>query len=144
MAKGVYVPLDVNYLRDPKVRRAGPDAELLYLRSLAHAKGGDTDGFVADFDLEVVAVGLPRVQQRVAALVKNGLWIEGTGGWQIASWTKWNKTKKQLADDKAAKQRGAEITNHGRYHTDDQGKVTDFNSSCSLCRDAMQNGGAVA
>lgn len=144
MAKGLYVPLDVNYLRDPKVRRAGPDAELLYLRGLAHAKGGNTDGFIADFDLEVVGVGLPRLKARVAALVANGLWIQGTGGWQIAGWTKWNKTNKQLAADKEAKRRGAEKTNHSRYHTDEHGRVTDFTPSCSLCRDAEANGGAVA
>ena len=141
MAKGIYVPLDVNYLRDPKIRRAGPEAELLYLRSLAHAKGGNTDGFIADFDLDVVAVGLPRTKQRVKALIDNGLWIEGTGGWQIAGWTKWNKTNKQLAEDKEAKRRGAEKTNHSRYH---EGPDGDFNPSCSLCRDAIANGGAVA
>ena len=54
----LYVPLSVNYPRDPKVRRAGPDAELLYVRGLAHAKGARTDGVIYDFDLEVVAVGL--------------------------------------------------------------------------------------
>ena len=37
-APSVYVPLDVNYMRDPKIRRAGPDAELLYLRALAYAR----------------------------------------------------------------------------------------------------------
>lgn len=31
-APSVYVPLDVNYLRDPKVRRAGSEAEVLFVR----------------------------------------------------------------------------------------------------------------
>lgn len=141
MAAGIYVPLDVNYLRDPKVRRAGPEAELLYLRSLAHAKGGSTDGFIADFDLDVVAVGLPRTRQRVKALIDNALWAEVDGGWQIAGWTKWNKTNRQLADDKEAKRRGAEKTNHARYHV---GPDADFNPSCSLCRTALSNGGVIA
>ena len=46
-APSVYVPLDANYLRDPRIRRAGPDAELLYLRALAHAKAGETDAIRA-------------------------------------------------------------------------------------------------
>ena len=54
----MFVPLDVNYMRDPRIRRAGPDAELLYLRALAYAKGGETDGFVHDFDLDANASGL--------------------------------------------------------------------------------------
>ena len=53
----MFVPLDVNYMRDPRIRRAGPDAELLYLRALAYAKGGETDGFVHDFDLDAIATG---------------------------------------------------------------------------------------
>lgn len=139
MAKGVYVPLDVNYLRDPKVRRAGSDAELLYLRGLAHAKGGSTDGFIADFDLEVVGVGLSRLRTRVASLVEHGLWKEVDGGWRIAGWTKWNKTNRQMSEDKEARKLGAEKTNHKRYHLGEDG---DFNPSCSLCRAAMSNGGA--
>lgn len=141
MAKGIYVPLDVNYLRDPKIRKAGPDAELLYLRGLAHAKGGSTDGHIAEFDLPVVAVGLTRIPQRVKALVANGLWEREDEGWYIAGWRKWNKTNRQLAEDKEAKRRGAEKTNHARYHVGPDG---DFNPTCSLCRDAIANGGAVA
>ncbi len=144
MAKGIYVPLDVNYLRDPKVRRAGHEAELLYLRGLAHAKGGNTDGLIADFDLDVVAVGLPRVKQRVVALVENGLWVEVKDGWQVAGWTKWNKTNGELAEEKESKRRGAEQTNHTRYHTDEEGNVTDFNPSCAICRAAQTKRGAVA
>lgn len=139
MAKGVYVPLDVNYLRDTKVRRAGPDAELLYLRGLAHAKGGSTDGFIADFDLEVVGVGLSRLPSRVSSLIANGLWKEVEGGWRICGWTKWNKTNKQMEEDRQARKLGAEKTNHKKYHAGPDG---DFNPSCSLCRDAMASGGA--
>lgn len=139
MAKGVYVPLDVNYLRDPKIRRAGTDAELLYLRGLAHAKGGSTDGFIADFDLEVVGVGMTKLPSRVTSLIDHGLWKEVEGGWRIAGWTKWNKTNKQMSDDKEARKLGAEKTNHKKYHTGDEG---DFNASCSICRAAMSNGGA--
>ena len=47
-----------------------------YVRSLAYAKGGDTDGFVHDYDLEVVAIGLRNVSARVSALVREKAWEE--------------------------------------------------------------------
>ena len=72
----LYVPLDANYLRDPKIRRAGPDAELLYLRGLAHSKSGETDGVIHDYDLDVIAVGLDGAEDRAAKLVEVGAWSE--------------------------------------------------------------------
>lgn len=114
-APSVYVPLDANYARDPRIRRAGPDAELLYLRSLAYAKAGETDGFVHDYDLEVVAVGLSRVGQRVAALVREKAWEEREGGWFICGWFKWNKSTAQLRNDKERRRIGASRTNHKRH-----------------------------
>ena len=79
----MYVPLDVNFMRDPRIRRAGPDAELLYLRALAYAKGGETEGFVHDYDLDVIAIGLRNVPSRVSALVREKAWEEREGGWFI-------------------------------------------------------------
>src|SRR5690606_9582809 len=141
MAKGIYVPLDVNYLRDPKIRKAGAEAELLYLRGLAYAKGGGTDGHIPEFDLPVVGVGLTRINQRVQSLVRHGLWSTEDEGWYISGWRKWNKTNRQLAQDKEAKRKGAEKTNHARYHT---GPAGDFNASCSLCRAGQSDEGANA
>lgn len=113
---GQFVPLDIHYLRDPRIRRAGPNAELLYIRSLVHAKGADTDGFVADFDLGIVAVGMRDSAHRVAALVREGLWIEVDGGWRIRSWAKWNKTKAQVRAEKEVQRDAAIKGNHERWH----------------------------
>ena len=114
-APSVYVPLDANYMRDPKIRRAGPDAELLYLRSLAYAKGGETDGVVHDYDLEVIAVGLNKVQQRVASLVREGAWEEVDGGWFITGWFNWNDSTEKLRANKKARADGAARTNHKKH-----------------------------
>ena len=114
-APSVYVPLDVNYLRDPKVRRAGSDAEVLFVRSHAHAKGGETDGMIHDFDLEVVAIGLKNVQRRVDALVREGLWIEVDGGWRIAGWFNWNEPTAKLRERKKSRIAGASKTNHRKH-----------------------------
>ena len=128
-APSVFVPLDVNYLRDPRIRRAGPDAELLYVRSLAYAKGGDTDGMVYDYDLEVIAVGLSRVPARVTALVREGAWEEREGGWFITAWFKWNPSVDTLRDKRRRQSEGAAKTNHTRHTT----KGTAFIRDCPVC-----------
>lgn len=102
---GAYVPLHTDYLRDPDIRRAGPEAELLYIRGLAYSKGEYTDGLIPDFDLSVIAVDLRNVAARVAALVEHDLWIVVDGGWQIRSWSRWNEASEITA---ARKQRAAE------------------------------------
>ena len=109
MAKipGGFVPLDMHYLRDKDIRRAGPDAELLYIRSLAYAKANQTDGMVYDFDLEVVAVGLKNVHPRVSSLLRVGLWEKVDDGWRIRSWEKWNKLEAEIAVEKQHKSEAA-------------------------------------
>lgn len=125
----VYVPLDANYMRDPRIRRAGPDAELLYVRALAYAKGGETDGFVHDFDLPVIAVGLTKVSARVAALVREKAWEERDGGWFIAGWFNWNESTKSLRDKRERQSIGAAKTNHKRH----VGNGAAFVRDCPVC-----------
>ena len=108
-----YVPLDMNYLRDPAIRRAGPEAELLFIRSLAYCKAGGTDGIVYTYDIPVISVGLRNVPQRVAALVRERLWEEVPDGWYVRSWAKWSLSQAELADNKAKRQEAAARTNHG-------------------------------
>lgn len=129
VAPSVYVPLDVNFMRDPRIRRAGANAEQLYLRSLAYAKGGETDGFVHDYDLEVIAVGLPKVQQRVDALVREKAWEERDGGWFICGWFKWNEPVEALRQKKIRHAEGAAKTNHKKH----QEKGHEFIGSCPVC-----------
>ena len=111
-----YVPLDMHYLRNEKIRRAGPDAELLFIRSLAHCKAGQTDGFVADYDLDVVGVGLKGLDRRSEALVRVGLWQEVHGGWRIPSWPSWNLSQDEIEQGRSKKRDAAILTNHRRYH----------------------------
>lgn len=128
----LYVPLDANYLRDPAVRRAGPDAELLYVRGLAHAKSGDTDGVILACDLPVIAVGLRGVPRRVDALVREGLWLPLDDGWAIRSWVKWNMTRTERTNDKEVKRAAAARTNHMRYHGDR------IEPTCPHCTDSLE------
>jgi hypothetical protein len=121
---GNYVPLDVNYARDIAVRKAGTNAELLYIRSLAYAKGARTSGFVSDFDLEVVAVGMRAVKATAERLVEVGLWVRVEDGWLIRSWERWN------AGDRVVSA-GGKLGNHKRWHVD-RGEV---DPECEHCTD---------
>ncbi|OCI31065.1 hypothetical protein [Oerskovia enterophila] len=126
---GQFVPLDVNYPRDRAIRRAGPDAELLFIRALAFAKGSGTDGFIGDFDLDAVAVGLRAVPKSVAALVRVGLWETVEDGWQIRSFGKWNMLSGEITEAKAARKTGGISGNHERWHV----KKGRFSEDCPLC-----------
>lgn len=128
-APSVYVPLDANYLRDPRIRKAGPDAELLYIRGLAYAKAGETDGMVYAFDLDAVAVGLNKVPNRVSALVREEAWEPRDDGWFITGWFKWNDPVDKLREQKRKRAAGAAKTNHGKHV--DNGHP--FIGSCPVC-----------
>lgn len=128
-APSMYVPLDVNYMRDPRIRRAGHEAELLYLRALAYAKGGETDGMVHDYDLDVIAVGLPRIPQRAAALVREGAWEAREGGWFITGWFNWNESTHDLRDKKRRQAEGAAKTNHKKHLANGHA----FINNCPVC-----------
>lgn len=119
---GNYVPLDVNYVRDAAVRKAGPMAELLYIRSLAYAKGAKRGGVVPDYDLEVVGIGITRLKSLAAKLVEVGLWTREADGWRIRSWERWN------GEDEAVSA-GARLGNHVRWHV----KTGRFDPVCEHC-----------
>jgi hypothetical protein len=95
---GLYVPLDVNYVTDEGIRRAGPAAELLFIRSLTYSKRTQSDGFLPDYDMPVISVGLPQVRESIGQLVEWELWLPTDGGWQIRSWQRWNETNSDAAD----------------------------------------------
>ena len=125
----LYVPLDANYLRDPKIRRAGPDAELLYLRGLAHSKSGETDGVIHDYDLDVIAVGLDGAEDRAAKLVEVGAWSEHPEGWFITGWFRWNESREVLEARKVRRSIGAAKTNHKTHRE----KGIQFSGGCPVC-----------
>ena len=132
---GNYVPLDVNYARDGAIRRAGPDAELLFIRALAYCKASKTDGRVPDYDLPVVAVGLRNATKSAAALVKHGLWEITEDGWYVRSWLKWNKPVKVEQEFHQQQSEHGARGNHQRWHVD-KGV---FDPDCEFCPDVEAN-----
>lgn len=108
-----FVPLDVNYAHDRAVRQAGYQAELLFVRGLAYARRmfKVTGGLIPDYDLDVVAAGIPNPKRHAAALVRERLWISAKGGWHIRSFGKWNPEI-----DRSAQSTGGALGNHNRWH----------------------------
>ena len=115
---GEFVPLDLNLPSDAAIRRAGPDAELLYIRGLIYIKRTGSDGFIPEYDLPALAVGCRNTKASTAALVKASLWSEseedGEPGWMCRSWLKWNMSQQEIADARAERKAGALKTNHGK------------------------------
>lgn len=108
---GEFVPLDVRYRRDRAIRRAGAEAELLYIRSLTLAKREETGGVIEDYDIPELTEGLRDPDAAIRALVDNHLWVKRTdGAWLIRSWEKWNP-----AIDPSA---SGTLGNHNRWHRD--------------------------
>jgi hypothetical protein len=102
VSRRLYVPLDVNYADDPAIVEAGPDAELLYVRSLALAKRLEDDGVIHRGHLRRLAADLPAVAAGVTAdtiadrLVATGLWATHADGWRIAAWLDWNASAAEI------------------------------------------------
>lgn len=129
---GEFVPLDLNLPRDVKIRKAGPEAELLYIRGLIYLKGTDSDGFIPDFDLPVIGVGCNRVPQAAKRLVTVGLWDvaerDDMTGYQCRAWLKWNLSRKEVEEQRQQRRIGALKTNHNRGdHTEQPHR------ECPLC-----------
>lgn len=97
-----YVKLSTGYYLDAAVIRAGDDAELLFLRAMAYAGGSATRGHVPT----AVPPRLcpTRTRQRVAALVREDLWVVMPGGWQIRSWEHW-QDRLDLVEDRRRRDR---------------------------------------
>ena len=94
----LFILLSTKLPRNPSIRHSGPDGELLFIRGLLWAKENGNTGWIHDFDLPAVAVGLSNVEESVKALIDEELWVEGDGGWKIPSWKAWND-----ADEEAQK-----------------------------------------
>ena len=93
---GPYAPLGTSYYLDDAIMAAGERAEILYVRGLAFSSNADADGFITDRQLVAIGVGLTGLNQRVEALVREGLWERLDGGYQIRAWLKWNKSAEAI------------------------------------------------
>ena len=121
---GEFVPLDLDLPRDIKIRKAGPDAELLYIRGLIYLKSADHDGFIPGFDVPALAVGCRAIPQSTKALVAAGLWeeseLDGMEGYLCKAWLKWNMSQAEQDEQRKQRRVGALKTNHDRGQHDEE------------------------
>ncbi len=96
---GTWVRLMTNYFFDDAILRVGPQAEVLFLRSVAFCGGTGSDGFVSAGQLPVVGIGLEAVEDLAARLVEAGLWVPDAdrGGWDVRQWLKYNRSTDEIA-----------------------------------------------
>jgi hypothetical protein len=140
----LYVPLDVDYAADPKIMRAGANAELLYVRALALAKRLMEDGRIDTVHLPGLCIGIPgKPATHALALVREGLWTETCAGWAITSWAKRNRSKAEIAHTAEMKRQASIKANHERWHIN--GKTS---PTCPVChplpiRNGSQSGSEV-
>lgn len=133
--KGRYVPLSVAYREDDAILGIEPLAELLFVRSLAFCKAReDSGGGISSRQLRIFggdlgSYGVP-VDDLVAQLVREQLWIETGDGWLIRSWLEWNGNESSEHG-----RRG----NHVRWH-EDRGFV---DASCPFCVSSGAISGAI-
>lgn len=106
---------DVDWPRDPKILKAGPDGALLFFAALAYTAEQETDGRIPK---DVVPILVPRVlvtrpDRSAKTLTRVGLWREDGDDFVIDNFTKKNPTHaKMVADRKAAE--GARETERQR------------------------------
>jgi len=100
---GPYAPLSATYAQDDAILRAGPDAELLFVRGMAWCGQSHSDGWMSDDQVDAyVAARLTNVPERIEALVREGLWLPERGGYQIKAWLKWNRSEEEIEAVRAA------------------------------------------
>lgn len=118
----LWVPLDANYEDDDKIAAVSALAELVFIRSLALAKRLGTDGAIARPQLRRLDDKLDDVGGDRSAIAKElveaGLWTETDNGWQIASWTTWNRTTADVEALTTRKSAGGKLGNHRKWRHD--------------------------
>lgn len=123
---GEFVPLDVNYTHDRRIREAGALAELLFIRGMAYCRRTKSHGEIPDYDLPVVGVGIPNPTKLAKKLESTGLWLRVDHGWTVRSWAKWNPSSTE--EVRVKQSQGGVQGNHNRWHVD--GVTSD---DCPLC-----------
>ncbi|WP_145961951.1 hypothetical protein [Rhodococcus ruber] len=89
--------LSTSYYLDPAVMNLSPQAEVLFLRSIAYSGAAETRGFVPRKVLR--NFGISAISRRISELLSAGLWEEiDDDGYLITGWSKWQKNGDALLE----------------------------------------------
>lgn len=90
-----FVKLSINYRFDFIMTGTSPQAELIFLRSLAWSGLNNSHGIIPAGEIRsLVSLGKPATL--VAELVAGGYWEPHPRGWVISQWDKWQKDFEQV------------------------------------------------
>lgn len=95
----MFIKLRCDYYVDPKIIDVGPNAELLYVRSICFAKQYLSDGVIRKNQLPLIAFGLEDVTNLISMLTRQPddgtrpLWQEHPNGWIISAYLDHNDSK---------------------------------------------------
>lgn len=102
-----WVRFDDGFFRHPKVVAAGRDARDMYTSSIFYANQNLTDGFVPEGALRIIAAdaGVTSHAKAAKALVREGLWLEVEGGYQIHDYLDYQVSAASVTDKQTANKR---------------------------------------
>lgn len=89
----IYLPLDVSFMDDEKIIRAGEHAGWLYLAMALRCKALGLDGLLSD--VQVARLHVPDWQARLEALVREKAVVERKNGYFLPAYLKWNESSKE-------------------------------------------------
>ena len=110
-----FLPLDLDFMEDPKIEGLPDRAEHLYIRLLLWAKQNPrTEGKIPMAMLPQIARGIPQPKHWIQTLDESCLVSCTRVAIEIHAWAKWNPTRDELDKRAESHRNGAKITNHKR------------------------------
>jgi hypothetical protein len=109
-SNSAWIRLSANYMNDPRIIQAGPNAELIWLRGLSVARQMKTDGLLSKTWMAHVGRDIQNRQRSIHRLLEVGLWEETESGFSIPfdRWSRWQTTQDQIEHQrKLARERQA-------------------------------------
>ena len=102
-----WIKLHDNFATNLKVLAAGEDAAWVYVSGLLFCSANETDGKIPTAALRTITA--KRDAKTLARiLVREGLWIETAGGWEVHDYLKHQRSKAQIeAEREATRKRAA-------------------------------------
>lgn len=124
--------LDDRLHQNPKLARISADAFRLWVHSITFSCLNRTDGVILRTDLALTSPGLSANLRASKAreLVKNGLWIETTSGWEIHDFLEFNPSADEIQETAVMKGKAGSKGNHVRWHV----KRGGYDPDCKWCR----------
>lgn len=92
----IYLPLDVSFMDDDKIIRAGEQAGWLYLAMALRCKALGVDGVLSD--VQVARLHVDGWKQRLERLIEEKAVIRRKTGYALPAYLKWNESMNEKTE----------------------------------------------